>query len=311
MRLCSEKARRLIGQGTRIAPVILIAGIGAACPDFRTADNIFLLLRQLSADGLVAFGMTFVIAAGGIDLSVGTVQCLSAMLCAGMIRAGCPVPAAVIAAAAAGIPAGLLNGMIIVKGKLRPFVGTLISVTAYRGVGMIFSGGRPVSGSVQSALPDLPGEGALCRIPAEVWILAAFFAAAVFIFHKTVLGRHICAVGCGGRAAALCGVSVGKVRLAVYAVSGLCAAASGAILAPQCGNAPPDAGIGCALDAIAAAALGGTGMSGGRGTIPGALFGAAVITMLNNGLEILGAPAYCQQIVKAIIFFAVLSARRK
>ncbi|AEE15714.1 ABC transporter permease subunit [Treponema brennaborense] len=312
MNITTEKLKGLRDYGAQIALILLIIAISILSPEFRTVNNALSLLRQSAVNGLIAFGMTFVILTGGIDLSVGSVLCLTALLCAGMIKAAVPVPAALLLAFALGIVLGFLNGLMIVKGRLQPFIATLVSMTAYRGIGMIYSNGRPVSDLGQSALLAGLGKGHFLGIPVPVWILLIVFFIFLFILQKTVFGRQVYAVGCNPKAAALAGISTGRVTYLVYVISGAAAAVAGLILVSRLGSAQPTMGSGYELDAIAAVALGGTSMSGGRGRILGTLTGVLIIAILNNGMNILGISSYYQQVVKAlVILLAVLSDRKR
>ena len=248
--------KRMENYGAQIALVILVLLVCIISPEFRSVHNIFSLLRQSAVNGLIAFGMTCVILTGGIDLSVGSTLCLSALLCAGMIKSGLPVPAAMGFALLIGVFLGMLNGLMIVKGRLQPFIATLVSMTAYRGMSMIFSNGRPISNLGNSSLLDQLGRGSLLGIPVPVWILALLFAVFYFILHKTVLGRKIYAVGSNDKAASLAGINTGAIRFLVYSISGVTAALAGLILVSRLSSAQPTMGSGYELDAIAAVALG-------------------------------------------------------
>lgn len=298
--------------GAQIALVMLLLVICIISPEFRTMHNVFSLLRQSAVNGLIAFGMTCVILTGGIDLSVGSTLCLSALLCAGMIKAGIPVPVAMTIALASGLILGMLNGLMIVKGRLQPFIATLVSMTAYRGIGMIYSGGRPISNLGNSVLLVNLGKGDLLGIPIPVWILGILFGVFYFILQKTVLGRKIYATGSNAKAAALAGISTGKIRFLVYSISGVASALAGLILVSRLSSAQPTMGSGYELDAIASVALGGTSMSGGRGRILGTITGVLIIATLNNSMNILGISSYYQQVAKAVvILLAVLSDRKR
>jgi ribose transport system permease protein len=304
--------KRMEDYGAQIALIVLVLVVCIISPEFRTVNNIFSLLRQSAVNGLIAFGMTCVILTGGIDLSVGSTLCLSALLCAGMIKSGVPVPAAMGIAILIGLFLGMLNGLMIVKGRLQPFIATLVSMTAYRGVSMIFSSGRPISNLGSSVLLDQLGKGSLFGIPVPVWILAILFAVFYFVLQKTVLGRKIYAVGSNSKAAALAGINTGAIRFLVYIISGITASLAGLILVSRLSSAQPTMGSGYELDAIAAVALGGTSMSGGRGKILGTITGVLIIATLNNSMNILGISSYYQQVVKAVvILLAVLSDRKR
>lgn len=298
--------------GATIALIILVVVIGTISPQFRTVNNIFSLLRQSSVNGLIAFGMTFVILTGGIDLSVGAVLALSTVFAASMISVGVPVPVAVIISLIIGTVLGLISGFLVSKGRLQPFIATLVTMTIYRGITMIYTNGKPISNLGNSEFLRFIGRGELLGIPVPVWILLVTFLIFFFLLKKTVLGRKIYAVGSNQKAAAIAGVNINKIKLFVYSVSGFMSALAGIILLSRLGSAQPVLGIGYELDAIAAVALGGTSLSGGRGRFYGTLIGVLIIAVLNNGLNILGVSSYYQDVAKGIvILIAVLSDKER
>lgn len=298
--------------GSFIALIFLVIVIGAISPDFRTVNNFLSLLRQSAINGLIAFGMTCVILTGGIDLSVGSVLALTSIICAHTIKIGLPAPLSMLIALIFGIILGTISGLMVTKSRLQPFIATLITMTGYRGLTMILSGGKPISRLGNNLLLNQIGKGSFLGIPVPVWILIIFFAIFLFILKKTVLGRQIYATGSNAKAAELAGINVNNIKLIVYAVSGFMASLSGLILVSRLGSAQPTLGSGYELDAIAAVALGGTSMTGGRGKIMGTLIGILIIAVLNNGLNIIGVSSYYQDVVKAlVIFLAVISDRNR
>ena len=298
--------------GALIALIALIVVIGIISPEFRTVTNFLSLLRQSSINGLIAFGMTCVILTGGIDLSVGSVLALSTALCAGMITKGTPVGAAMIASLLIGTVFGMVSGILVTKGRLQPFIATLITMTIYRGATMIYMDGRPISNLGDSFTLKFVGKGALFGIPFPVIIFLGIFAVFFFALEQTTFGRRIYATGSSEKAAKLAGVNTDRAKLAAYAISGCMSALSGLILLSRLNSAQPTLGSGYELDAIAAVALGGTSMNGGRGRIWGTLVGVLIIAVLNNGLNILGVSSYWQDVVKGIVILcAVLSDRKR
>lgn len=297
--------------GAQIALVLLLIAVSIVSPEFRSLHNLLQLLRQSAINGLIAFGMTTVIISGGIDLSVGSTLCLTALIFANLVKCGTPVLLALLTALLLGLVLGLLNGLMIVKGKLQPFIATLVSMTAYRGISMIFSNGRPISGLGDSRILTFIGKGSLLGVPFPVWILLIVFGIFYFILHHTVLGRKIYATGSNVKAAHLAGINIGFIKFLVYGISGLTSTLAGIILVSRLNSAQPTMGMGYELDAIAAVALGGTSMNGGRGKILGTLTGVLIIATLNNSMNILGVSSYYQQVVKAfVILLAVLSDRK-
>lgn len=298
--------------GSFIALIFLVIVIGAISPDFRTVNNFLSLLRQSAINGLIAFGMTCVILTGGIDLSVGSVLALTSIICAHTIKIGLPAPLSMLIALIFGIILGTISGLMVTKSRLQPFIATLITMTGYRGLTMILSGGKPISRLGNNLLLNQIGKGSFLGIPIPVWILIIFFTIFLFVLKKTVLGRQIYATGSNAKAAELAGININNIKLIVYAVSGFMASLSGLILVSRLGSAQPTLGSGYELDAIAAVALGGTSMTGGRGKITGSLIGILIIAVLNNGLNIIGVSSYYQDVVKAlVIFLAVISDRNR
>lgn len=304
-------AEYLQDYGAFIALALLIIGISIASPEFRTGSNFLSLLRQSSINGLIAFGMTCVILTDGIDLSVGSVLALSTALCAGMITAGVPAGLAMILALVIGAALGVVSGLLVTKGRLQPFIATLITMTVYRGLTMIFTDGKPISNLGDSFVLKLVGKGNLFRIPIPVILLILIFLVFFFILTKTTFGRKVYATGSNWKCAQLVGVNISKTKIIVYGISGLMAALSGLILLSRLSSAQPTLGTGYELDAIASVALGGTSMSGGRGKIQGTLVGVLIIAVLNNGLNILGVSSYYQDVVKGLVILIAVLADRK
>lgn len=298
--------------GALIALVLLVVVIGIISPEFRTVGNFLSLLRQSSINGLIAFGMTCVILTGGIDLSVGSVLALSTAIGAGMIAGGIPVGVALIAAVIIGTVFGVISGVLVTKGRLQPFIATLITMTVFRGLTMIYMDGKPISGLGNSFLLKFVGKGTVLGIPFPVIMFIVIFAVFMFLLEKTTFGRRIYATGSNWKAAKLAGVNIDKTKLTAYAISGCMSALAGLILLSRLGSAQPTLGEGYELDAIASVALGGTSMNGGRGRIWGTFVGVLIIAVLNNGLNILGVSSYYQDVVKGIvILIAVLSDRKR
>jgi len=319
----------LVGEyGAFIALVLLVIVISIVSPEFRTASNFLNLLRQASFNGLIAFGMTCVILSDGIDLSVGSTFALSAIICAELIVYGVPTGFAMLISLLVGTLLGVISGVLVTKGRLQPFIATLITMTAYRGLSMIITDGKPISRLVASIeteagqfLFKAVGKGNLefgpaanpwFSIPIPVIILLVALAIFWFVLHKTTFGRKIYATGSNAKCANLVGVNTSKTKIAVYAISGFMAALAGLIMISRLDSAQPTLGDGFELDAIAAVALGGTSMSGGRGKIIGTFAGVLIIAVLNNGLNILGVGSYYQEVIKAIVILvAVLSDRKR
>lgn len=312
--------------GAFAALVVLVVVISCVSPEFRTASNFLNLLRQATFNGLIAFGMTCVILSDGIDLSVGSTFALSAIICAELIMNGIPAPLAILISLVAGTLLGVISGVLVTKGRLQPFIATLITMTAYRGLALIITGGKPVSriaDAIESKsgtfLFKVLGKGNLVfgpndmiKIPIPAIILVVALVVFYFVLHHTTFGRRIYATGSNAKCANLVGVNTTKTKIMVYAISGFMAALAGLIMISRVDSAQPTLGDGYELDAIAAVALGGTSMSGGRGKIMGTLAGVLIIAVLNNGLNILEVSTYYQEVIKAVVILvAVLSDRRR
>ncbi|GHD66121.1 MULTISPECIES: ABC transporter permease subunit [Jeongeupia] len=287
--------------GPLIALVIMSVVLAAMSPDFLTVGNLLNVLRQVSINALIAFGMTFVILLAGIDLSVGSVLALSAALMAGLMGGGMNPVAATMVGLIAGAAMGLLNGLIVTKGKVAPFIATLGTMTLYRGWTMVYTNGSPMTGFNSDFIYMLGSGYVFGIVPIPVVITLVVFGALWFVLKKTVFGRHVYAVGGNPEASKLSGVKVDRVQLWVYSLSGLMAALAGAILTSRLNSAQPTAGAGYELDAIAAVVIGGTSLAGGRGWIVGTLIGAVLLGVLNNGLNLLGVSSFYQQVIKGII----------
>ncbi len=306
--------------GAFIALVLLAVVLGIISPEFRAPSNLLNLLRQASFNGLIAIGMTCVILSDGIDLSVGSVFALSAIICAEMITMGLPAIVCILGALVVGTLLGTVSGLLVTKGRLQPFIATLVTMTAYRGLAMILTDGKPISrlsdtltsGSFlfkalgKGNIVPLFAENVKIPLPAVILILA--FGIFYFILNKTTYGRRIYATGSNAKCAQLVGVNTQNIKISVYAISGFMSALAGLMMISRVNSAQPTLGDGYELDAIAAVALGGTSMSGGRGKITGTIAGVLIIAVLSNGLNILGVTSYYQDVIKAlVILVAVLS----
>ncbi|VTS34551.1 ribose ABC transporter permease [Streptococcus pseudoporcinus] len=298
---------------TLVALVGLMIVITVINPNFLTKNNLLNLLLQVTANGFIAFGMTFVILTGGIDLSVGSILALSSALTAGMIAKGIPVGIAVLMALLLGGIFGMLNGLFISYGKLAPFIVSLATMTIFRGATLVYTNGNPITGGLSdSFLFQFIGQGYLFGIPFPVVLMFLIFLILYVLLHKTAFGKSVYALGGNEKAAYISGVKLNKVKLIIYTISGMMAAMSGLIITSRLSSAQPTAGTSYEMDAIAAVVLGGTSLSGGKGRLIGTLIGALIIGVLNNGLNIIGISAFWQQVVKGVvILIAVLLDRFK
>lgn len=298
--------------GPLIGLLLIVVIITIMSPNFLTVNNLLNVLRQVSINALIAFGMTFVILTGGIDLSVGSILALTGAVTAGLMAGGMDPVLAMFLGLLLGAVLGAINGLIIAKGKVAPFIATLATMTIYRGLTLVYTEGRPISGLGDSQAFQLLGKGYFFGIPVPVITMAITFGVLYFILKKTTFGRRVYAVGGNEEASRLSGISVDRIKIYVYSLTGALAALAALILTSRLNSAQPTAGNMFELDAIAAVVLGGTSLTGGRGWIVGTLIGALIIGVLNNGLNLIGVSSFFQQVVKgAVILVAVLLDRKK
>ncbi|MDV9174076.1 substrate-binding domain-containing protein [Streptomyces sp. W16] len=304
--------RLLLDNGALTALIVLVIAMSALSGDFLTTDNLLNVGVQAAVTAILAFGVTFVIVSAGIDLSVGSVAALSATVLAwSATQHGVPVFLAVILAIATGIAAGLVNGFLIAYGKLPPFIATLAMLSVARGLSLVISQGSPI------AFPDSVshlGDTLGGWLPVPVLVMIAMGLIAAFILGRTYIGRSMYAIGGNEEAARLSGLRVSKQKLAIYALSGVFAAAAGIVLASRLSSAQPQAADGYELDAIAAVVIGGASLAGGTGKASGTLIGALILAVLRNGLNLLSVSAFWQQVVIGVVIaLAVLldTVRRK
>lgn len=280
---------------------------------FLTQGNFLVVLRQVSINGILAVGMTFVIIIAGVDLSVGSVLALAGIVAARFVTSSSnmaigsfdsPILLPLMVAIMIGALCGFLNGYIISKFRLQAFIVTMGMLSAARGMTMLTTDGNPVS-SLDSGFRAL-GNSYVLGIPTPVLIFAAIFIAAWILLNKTVFGRYVFAVGGNEKSARTSGIDVHKIKVAVYTLCGVLAAIAGLILTARTGSAQTSAGFAYELDAIAAVVIGGTSMAGGMGTLMGTLFGVLIIGVMNNGLDLLGVQSYYQQIIKGVLIVAAV-----
>lgn len=265
-----------------------------------------MILNQISVNAILAFGVTFVIIAGGIDLSLGSILAVSGVVAALFANAASGnIWLAIISALFIGTLMGTLNGLITVFSKVPPFIVTLGSMTIGRGLALLISDGKPVSNLLESF--NNIGNGNLMGIPYSIILLLFTFMVSTFLLDQTILGRYIKAIGGNEMAAYVSGISVTKIKCLVYSLSGLFAAVAAILLTARINTGQPNAGLGFELDAIAAVIIGGTSTKGGKGSMLGTFIGVFFIGIINNGLDLLNVSAYWQQVVMGgIIILAVL-----
>jgi ribose transport system permease protein len=291
--------------GTLIGLVVLSAVLWALTPHFLTIPNLVNVAQQTSINAVVAVGMTFVILSGGIDLSVGSIVALSGVALGAALQNVQPVPVALLFALAVGVSCGLVNGALISWGNLPPFIVTLGMMSIARGMALVFTEGRPISGFSEGFRALATGHAGF--VPAPVAIMIVVYLVAHLVLTRTTFGRYVYAIGGNEEATRLSGVRVHLHKTLVYGVAGLMSAVAAIILTARLNSAQPIAGMMYELDAIAATVIGGTSLMGGQGTLVGTLIGALIMGVLRNGLNLLGVSSFLQQIViGAVIVGAVL-----
>lgn len=288
---------------------------------FLGPQNLINVIRQVSSIGVIATGMTFVIIIRGIDLSVGSIVAVSAVVSTSLAQTPqasvimypglqLPVIVAVLAGLAVGALLGLINGSLVAGFNIAPFIATLGMMTAARGLALIYSGGRPISRL--SPAFNWIGQGDLLFLPVPIWILAIVAVGAHVVLNSTRFGRHTFALGGNEQAARVSGIGINRIKIGIFTLSGLLAGLAGIMLASRIGSGNPQLGTGIELDAITAAVIGGTSFNGGIGTIWGTIVGALIIGIINNGLDLMGVSPFMQQVVKGVIIvLAIIIDERK
>lgn len=297
--------------GPLIALVIFSIILGFFSESFLTVNNIMNLLRQISVNALIAFGMTFVILTGGIDLSVGSTLALGSALTAGLLTSGMDPILALLIGLLIGLVLGGVNGLIVTKGKVAPFIATLATMTIYRGVTLVYTDGKPITGLSNSFTFEMIGKGYVFGIPFPVILMLIIFFILYFVLRNTVFGRQVYSIGGNEEASILSGIKTDRIKIWIYSLTGMLSVLAGIIITSRLNSAQPTAGTTYELDAIAAVVIGGTSLSGGKGRIVGTLVGAMIIGIIDNGLNLLNVSSFYQQIVKGgIILLAVLLDRK-
>ncbi len=300
-----------------IALIVMAVALSLLSDKFLTFANQRNILLQISVNLCLSIGMTLVILTGGIDLSVGATLAFAGAFAAGLLKNGLVLKTfgvvvqftpwgAIIAGILAGVGLGWFNGIAITKFKLPPFVATLGMLSIGRGLTMLWTGGFPITELGPKF--GFIGAGFWLGVPMAVWISAVLVAVFYGISRRTLLGRYIYAVGGSEKAAAFSGINVNRIKIWVYALGGGLAAVAGLIITARLDAADPKAGVGYELDSIAAVVIGGTSLSGGRGSILGTVLGCLIIGVLNNGLFLLDVSPFWQQVVKGFVILAAVAA---
>lgn len=303
--------------GVLAALVVLCVLLSFASPYFFTLRNVFNVLQGMSTIGIMAVGMTMVLVAGGLDLSVGSILAVGAVLSARLMTyQGWNPWLAVLGGIAAGVAFGAFNGLLVTRARIIPFIATLGTLSVGRGLAFLLatSGEGTVASNVPMRDPGVGflGAGYVGPVPMPVIIMLALVVLAALFLSNTVLGRQIYAVGSNARAARLSGIDVDRVQLFTYVVTGALCALAGVVNTGLLATASTNVGQGIELDVIAAAVIGGTSLQGGEGSVVGTLFGAAIMAVVRNAFVLLGMPLHFQtMIIGAVILLAVGLDRRR
>jgi ribose transport system permease protein len=276
-------------------------------PWFKRISNCLLnVALQTSIIAIVAIGMTFVIFTAGIDLSVGSLMALSGAVAAGIaVRQGMDTYLSISIALGVGLILGAINGLMVIKGGIPPFVATLSMLAIARGLTLVYTEGRPIAGLDERFI--YWGTGQVWGIPIPVILMIVIALIAHVVSRYTPFGLHVYSTGGNEETTRLAGISPDRIKLAVYVISGILAALGGVLLTARLWSAQPNAASGWELDAIAAPVLGGTSLFGGVGSIGGTVIGAFIIGVLSNGLNLMGVPSYYQQVIKGLVLILAVT----
>lgn len=293
----------------RYSVLFILAGIAAffayGSERFLTSSNLLNVALQTSIIAIVAIGMTFTILTAGIDLSVGSVMALSGALAAGLaVRQELGTVVGILLALAAGGGVGLVNGLLIVKGKMPPFVATLATLAIARGLTLVYTQGRPIAGIDERFI--FLGSGEVAGLPMPVVLLLLVLLLAYILLRRTRFGIHVYATGGNEEVSRLAGINTDWVTIGVYVISGLTAALGGILLVARLWSAQPNAAAGWELDAIAAPVLGGVSLFGGVGGVAGTVAGAFILGILSNGLNLMGVQSFYQQVIKGVVLILAI-----
>ena len=284
--------------------LVLIIVVSVLNTNFLSAQNIKNIFQQVSINGILAVGMTFVIITGGIDLSVGSLLGFSGVIAASLVSGGGNPLLAVLAGIAAGLVFGVVNGVLVSYAKIVPFIVTLGMLSIARGFTNVYTHGSPII-KLNKAFTAL-GQSSFLGIGLPVWIFVCMLLVGYVLLHTTKLGRYTLAVGGNESAAKTSGINTAKIKMFAYTFTGFCCGLAGILMNAKTNAGAPNAGTGYELDAIAAAIIGGTSPSGGKGSIFGTLLGVLIFGIIQNALDILNVSSYIQQVIKGLIIIGAV-----
>jgi len=299
-----------------IALILMVVTISVLSDSFLTSENSWNIMRQISVNLCLSIGLTLIIITGGIDLSVGAILAFSGAVMAGLSKNGIALEpldlhlefttwGVIFFGILAGTSLGAMNGVAVTRFKIPPFVATLGMFSIARGLTMLWTGGFPITGL--GAHFTIIGSGRFLGAPIPVWISLSLVAMFVVVTRRTVFGRHIFAIGGNERASLLTGLKVNRIKIWAYTLGGTLCGVGAMIVTARLDSAQPNAGLGYELDAIAAVVIGGTSLSGGKGSVLGTVLGCLIIGVLNNGLFLLNVSPFWQQIIKGIVILAAVA----
>lgn len=299
--------------------LLMVVIFSVSAEGFFSIDNFWLVLTQISVNMCISVGMTLVILTGGIDLSVGSILALSGAVMAGLLKNGLELPAfnlfigftvlgAVLIGLFVGSFLGLFNGLMITALRIPPFVVTLAMMTIARGLTQLWTGGAAITGLGETF--GYVGTARFAGVPVRVWTCVVIVGFVILVLKKTRFGRYVYAVGGNERAARLSGLNVNRIKLRVYTIAGVLSAVGGLIVTSKLDSATPIAGDGYELDSIAAVVIGGTSLSGGKGSVLGTVVGTLIIGVLNSGLIILRVAPFWQKVIKGCVILLAVAIDR-
>ncbi len=301
----NKMALWLLDYGIILILVMLIAVFSVASSNFFSFSTVTTILRQVSIIGIISVGAAYVILTAGIDLSVGSIACISSLTCALMLKSGWSIPVAIAVTLIMAICYGVFSGLLVAYFKMSPLIATLGVMTSLRGAGYLITGGLPVYGFGSGLSPF--GRGYFLGIPDPVLLMIAVFAIGIFILSYTPIGRHVYGVGGNEEASRLSGVNINMVKIFCYAFCAFLSGVAGLVLLSRTNSGQPAAGVGYEMDAITAVVLGGISLAGGQGKLPLVIIGVLIMGVLSTGMLMCNINDYVQQVVKGMVLVAAVA----